>query len=94
MMRIFSTLTALALFGGVAATNVLAADEKPKPTPEEAFKKLDKDSDGKLTIAEYKGKREGEKAAKAEEFFKKLDKDSDGSVTLEEFKAGMTKKAK
>ena len=53
---------------------------------------MDKDSDGKLSLAEFKGKREGEKATKAEEQFKAKDKDKDGFLTLEEFKAGGKKK--
>jgi Ca2+-binding EF-hand superfamily protein len=69
-----------------------AADEKPKPDPEMMFKKLDKNSDGKLSLEEFKGKREGDKAAAAEKAFKAKDKDNDGSLSLEEFKAMPPKK--
>ena len=72
----------------------LIAQEKKGGTPEEQFAKMDKDSDKKVTLAEFKGKREGDKATKAEERFKSLDKDKDGSLTLEEFKAGAKKKKK
>ncbi len=48
---------------------------------------MDKDSDGKLTLEEFKGKKMGDALAKAEAQFKKMDKDSDSKVTLEEFKA-------
>ncbi|MDX1944578.1 MAG: EF-hand domain-containing protein [Pirellulaceae bacterium] len=61
------------------------AEEKKKPDPAETFKKLDADKDGKVSLAEFKGKREGDKATKAEETFKKKDKNSDGFLTLEEF---------
>lgn len=85
-----------AFLAGIVSLNVLGlsafAEDKPKPSPEERFKKLDKDSDGSLTLEEFKGKAEGEKATKAEDRFKKLDKDSDGKLTLEEFKAGAGKK--
>lgn len=63
-------------------------EEKKPVDPEVAFKRMDKDSDGKLTLEEFKGKKTGDMLAKAETQFKKLDKDSDGKVTLEEFKAG------
>jgi hypothetical protein len=65
-----------------------AAEEKKPADPEVAFKRMDKDSDGKLTLEEFKGKKKDDALAKAETQFKKLDKDSDGKVTLEEFKAG------
>lgn len=90
MKKIAAFCPALALLFALSAP--ILAEDKPKPTPEETFKKLDKDSDGKVSLAEYKGKKEGEKAEKAEARFKKLDKDNDGSLTLEEFKAGATKK--
>lgn len=64
--------------------SAIAADEK-KATPEEQFKKLDANSDGKVSLEEYKGKRTGDKATKAEETFKKRDKNNDGSLSLEEF---------
>jgi hypothetical protein len=81
----------------------MAADEaKPKkpgkggdkrPTPEEAFKKLDTNSDGTVSLEEFKAGPRGKKdAAKAEEAFKKMDKDSDGKLTLDEFKARGPKK--
>src|SRR5438552_4150710 len=68
----------------------LAQDNKAKL--EEYFKKLDKDGDGKLTLAEFKGKAEGDQAAKAEARFKKMDTNSDGSLSLAEFIAGVNAK--
>lgn len=68
---------------------LLAADNAKL---EEYFKKLDANGDGKLSLAEFKGKAEGDRAAKMEERFKKMDKNSDGSVTLEEFIAGINTK--
>ena len=68
-----------------------AKPEKPKMTPEERFKKLDKDGDGKLSIDEFRGKKE---ASEAEEAFKKLDANGDGAISLEEFSAGGQKKKK
>jgi Ca2+-binding EF-hand superfamily protein len=58
--------------------------EKKKPTPEERFAKLDKNSDKMLSLEEFKGKRDEAKAKKA---FDAKDKDKNGSLSLEEFKA-------
>jgi hypothetical protein len=79
---LMSAAVAACVFGLQAPS--FAADEKPDL--DTVFKKADKDGDGKLTIEEFVGKREGEKADKAKETFAKLDKDSDGKLTLEEFK--------
>jgi Ca2+-binding EF-hand superfamily protein len=79
----------LLAFVAVAVLCVPAmAEEKKKPTPEEQFKKMDADSDGKLTKKEFIGKRKGEKQTQAETMFTKKDKNKDGSLDLEEFKAG------
>ena len=66
-----------------------AADEDKA---EKAFKKMDANSDGKVTLEEVKAGKEGDKAAKAEKAFTRLDKNSDGSLSLEEFKAAGKKK--
>lgn len=93
MKVITSMLAVLAL----SALTVTAADapkggDKPKPTPEEFFKKKDTNGDGKLSKEEFtKGAKD---AAKAEERFTALDKDKDGSLSLEEFKAGGMRKKK
>jgi len=68
----------------MSADSSLGQDAK-KPDKAELFKKIDKDGDSKLSLAEFKGKKEGEKATKAEAQFKKLDKNSDGFLSLEEF---------
>ncbi len=56
--------------------------------PEKVFNKLDTNTDGSLSLDEFKagplGKKDPEKAEKA---FKKLDADNSGGVSLEEFKA-------
>jgi hypothetical protein len=84
---------ALALVAGLC-TPVFAAEGKKKPDPEAQFKKLDANSDSKLSLDEFKGKRTGDKATKAEGQFKRKDKDSDGFLSLEEFKASGKKKNK
>lgn len=65
--------------------------KKPQVSPEERFKKLDKDSNGSLSLDEFRGKKSAEEAGEA---FKKLDADGNGSVSLEEFTAANKKKGK
>ncbi len=76
-------LLILALCFGFTAS-VMAAD-KPKRDPEAIFKKLDKNSDGKVSKEEFSAVVKD--AAKADKAFAKKDKNGDGFLTLEEFKA-------
>lgn len=82
----------LALAAGFCAPLVLSAQDKKNQDPEAVFKRLDKNSDNKLTKEEYIGNTEGEKKTKKEDRFKNLDKDKDNFLSLEEFKAGIKKK--
>lgn len=93
MRKVFSLLTVAALVAGFAAPAFAYPDkaDKPKPTPEEQFKRLDANSDGSITEAEFVGKKEGEKATKAKEAFAKRDTNKDGKITLEEYTAGAKK---
>ena len=94
-MKKFLMFTLLAGFiAGMVSSPAFAAEKKKKKDLDAQFKKMDKDSDGKLTLEEYKGKRTGKKAERAEKLFKRLDKNSDGSLTLEEFKTRKKKKKK
>ncbi len=81
-------LAALALLLGTVPAYAAKGD---KPSPEERFKKLDSDGNGKLSLDEYKGKKTGEKAEAAEKAFKARDKDSDGTLSLDEFSAKVKK---
>lgn len=91
MKKLCVCLVSASLLAGVFALPVRsAADDKPKPTPEERFKRLDKNGDGKLSLAEFQGKQtDAEKVKKA---FEARDKDKDGFLSLEEFKAGIKTK--
>lgn len=72
--------------GGVTSQVHAAKGNKPKPTPEEAFKKRDKDNNGTISADEFIGKKAGDKAAAAKKAFQKKDKDNSGSLTFDEFK--------
>jgi Ca2+-binding EF-hand superfamily protein len=83
---------ALVLAAGMFMPVVIGAQEKK--TPEETFKALDKNSDGKLSKEEFVGNAEGEKKTKKESRFTALDTNKDGSLSLDEYKAGQKKKDK
>jgi hypothetical protein len=88
MKKLYVSLAALAFFTGACT---LQADDPPKkkPDPAEQFKKLDKNTDSKLSFEEFKGKRDETKAKAA---FDKKDANKDGFLSLEEFKATPKKK--
>lgn len=84
-------MTWVCLFGFMAGLvgHAAAQDKKPekkKPDLEANFKKMDKDSDGKLTLAEFKANKKGKGLENAEKLFGRLDKNKDSSLSLEEFK--------
>ncbi len=100
MRHIIAILTTLA----AAASLPLAQEAAPKdkqapaggekrqrPKSEEIFRKMDANSNGTLSLEEFKaGRMDPRDPAKAEEIFKKMDTNTDKKVTLEEFKAGQT----
>ncbi len=96
MKAIITTFGVLALAASLSIAEDKPAGGRPggpggegkRPNPEEIFKKLDANSDGAISLDEFKaGPRAQQDPAKAEEIFKKIDADSNGSVSLEEFKA-------
>jgi hypothetical protein len=93
MKKAFAGLAAFGLYAALCALPAnVSADDKPKPTPEERFKRLDKNSDMKLSFDEFKGKQTDEEKLKtAKANFERKDADKDGSLTLEEYKAGAKK---
>jgi Ca2+-binding EF-hand superfamily protein len=95
MKKLTTILAVLAMSSVFVVAAEKPADGGKKRDPEAAFKKIDGDSNSKVSLEEFKNSPMGKKdAAKAEEIFKKKDKDSDGSLTLEEFSAGGKKKDK
>jgi Ca2+-binding EF-hand superfamily protein len=95
MKTLLTTLAAAT----VAVTFAYAEDKpaadaaKPKKDPAEVFKKMDANSDGSVTLEEFKAVGMGKKdPAKGEALFKKKDKDADGKLSLEEYTAQPAKK--
>ena len=70
------------------------AQDKKGKSPEEQFKLLDTNNDGKLSKEEYvaRFKDDAEKKSKAEMRFSRIDKNGDGFLSLEEYKEGSMKK--
>jgi Ca2+-binding EF-hand superfamily protein len=83
-MKVIVTLLALAAIATVTV-NAQDAGKKKAPSPEEMFKKLDKDSNGSVSKEEFLASPGAKKdATKAEERFKKMDKNGDGALSMEE----------
>jgi len=106
MMKLLTMLLAAVFALSVAGTTWAAADAKKKEgdqkkpaakkvSPEDRFKKMDKDGDGKLSFDDIKGRATKEETIKErEKQFAEMDKDKDKAVTLEEWKAYWKAKAK
>ncbi len=92
MKNILTSIIAVAALS-FAVTTASAAKpgkgEKKKGDPAAMFAKIDSNSDGSISLDEWKAGPAGKKdAVKAEEVFKKKDKDSDGKLTKEEAAGG------
>jgi Ca2+-binding EF-hand superfamily protein len=91
MMRIVTWTLVLAVLlftaAGAEAAKGKKPGKKPAKSPEKRFAKADVNSDGKLSLEEFIGKRTDDQKAKATKRFGKVDKNHDNFVTLDEFKA-------
>jgi hypothetical protein len=89
-MKRFLTGVCAAAVAACVAIPGLAEEKKPpqeqakKRNPEQVFKRLDANGDQKLSLDEFKGKREEAAAKKA---FDAKDADKDGSLTFAEYSA-------
>lgn len=74
----------------------VSAEDKPKKDrdPAKFFQKKDANSDGFLTLEEFKAGMPEKAADKAGARFLKLDTNGDDKVSLDEFKTGMDKAQK
>ncbi len=99
MKAITSILAILSLAATINAAEGDAKKEgdkgKPKMSPEEMFKKLDKDANGSVSKEEFMASPGAKKdATKAGERFTSMDKDSNGSLSKEEMTPKKKKEAK
>ena len=98
MKKLMTVLSVLALSASFVMAAEVAKDEKKADkkntaTPEERFKKLDSNADGKISMEEWNASPMAKKdATKAAEQFTKKDKDGDKNLSMEEF--SMKKKDK
>lgn len=83
-------VTGLAI-GAVLLPAVASAEPKKAADPQKIFSRKDTNSDGSLTLDEYKAGMKPEQAEKADKRFKKSDTDGDGKLSFDEFKAGLPK---
>ena len=81
----------LAIGVTVLPTAASAAPEKKPVDPQKVFTRKDTNSDGSLSLEEYKAGMKPEQVDKADKRFKKIDTDGDGKLSFEEFKAGLPK---
>jgi len=94
MLR-FSVVRVVAVFAVAACcmTPALSAEgEKKAPNPEKVFAKKDANSDGSLSLEEFKTGLKDKALNSADKRFKKLDANGDSKLSLEEFKAGIPAK--
>ena len=76
MSKTWNYLGALAAVLLLSGSSLAFGEDKPKPEPEEVFKKLDKDGDGKVSLAEF--------TTYEERTFERMDKNGDGVITRDE----------
>ena len=85
-------LFAVSVVALVVAPAAFAAEGKKTPDPAKIFARKDTNSDGSLTLDEFKAGMKDNALDKADRRFKKIDSNSDGKLSLDEFKAGMPAK--
>ena len=81
-------LTILAL---AATESVVLAAPGKAVDPQKIFTKKDANSDGSLTLEEFKTGMKDKQLENADKRFKKSDSNGDGKLSFDEFKAGMPK---
>lgn len=89
-MRSARSLVAF-LLAALLVPSVSTAAPGKSVDPEKIFSRKDANSDGFLSVDEYKKGMKEEQLEKADRRFKKIDTNGDGKLSLDEFKAGMPK---
>ncbi|NCY01447.1 MAG: EF-hand domain-containing protein [Planctomycetia bacterium] len=83
-------LVAALLAVGTLASPSSAAPGK-QPDPQKIFAKKDANSDGSLTLEEFKAGMKDKQLEHADRRFKKSDTNGDGKLSFDEFKAALPK---
>jgi len=86
-----SSILILTVFALAATASVAHAAPGKEVDPQKIFTKKDANSDGFLTLDEYKSGLKEKALENADKRFKKIDTDGDGKLSFDEFKAGMPK---
>ena len=86
--RLLTASLLVLVFGAPA----VAEEEKKPRDPAKVFAKKDTNSDGALSLEEYKTGLKDKALENADKRFKRTDTDGDGKLSLKEFKAGMPAK--
>ena len=82
-------LSTVCLALAASAARTVAADKVPDP--EKIFSRKDANSDGFLSLEEYKTGLKDKGLENADRRFKKIDTNADGKLSKDEFKAGFPK---
>jgi Ca2+-binding EF-hand superfamily protein len=85
-------ILAIALVAGMLLPIMGGAQEKKGKSPEEQFKALDANNDGKLSKEEFLSRTADDKKDKRGQAFTRMDKNNDNFLSLEEYKEGAMKK--
>jgi hypothetical protein len=91
-MLVFTLAVFVAAAGAFADDAPKKKEGRKRPSPDQIFKKLDGDQDGKLTVAELAKSKRIKDEAKAKEVLARWDANKDGSVCLGEFTKAMEKR--
>ena len=92
MKKILTAVLVCGLFMPLMAG--VTAQEKKGKTPEEQFKALDTNNDGKLSKEEFVSRTKDENKDKKASTFDRWDKNNDKFVSLEEYKEGVAMQKK
>jgi Ca2+-binding EF-hand superfamily protein len=90
-MRITAQNVCVAVLALASFNSVACAAPSKAADPQKNFSKKDTNSDGFLTLDEYKTGLKDKQLKNADKKFKKSDTSGDGKLTFDEFKAGMPK---
>ena len=90
-MRVTTHALLFAVVALAGLNSTACAAPSKAADPQKTFAKKDANSDGSLTLDEYKSGMKDKQLKNADKKFKKSDTSGDGKLSFDEFKAGMPK---